>query len=30
MPGVIDPEMIITDVLPGIWSPVQWKLQDYN
>jgi len=28
MPGVIDPEMINTEDLPGIWSPVQWELSD--
>ncbi|HSB66483.1 MAG TPA: hypothetical protein VLD65_07885 [Anaerolineales bacterium] len=28
MPGVIDPEMIGADNLPGIWSPVQWELSD--
>jgi hypothetical protein len=26
MPGVIDPETINVDDLPGIWSPVQWEL----
>ena len=28
MPGVIDPETMYTDDLPGIWSPVQWELLD--
>jgi hypothetical protein len=28
MPGVIDPETMNADVLPGIWSPVQWELDD--
>jgi len=26
MPGVIDPETLNVDHLPGIWSPVQWEL----
>ncbi len=26
MPGVIDPDVIKADNLPGIWSPVQWEL----
>ncbi len=26
MPGVIDPERVNVDDLPGIWSPVQWEL----
>lgn len=26
MPGVIDPETMNADNLPGIWSPVQWEL----
>jgi hypothetical protein len=26
MPGVIDPETMNVDDLPGIWSPVQWEL----
>ena len=26
MPGVIDPETMNVDELPGIWSPVQWEL----
>jgi hypothetical protein len=26
VPGVIDPETINVDDLPGIWSPVQWEL----
>jgi hypothetical protein len=26
MPGVIDPETLNIDNLPGIWSPVQWEL----
>lgn len=25
MPGVIDPETMNLDDLPGIWSPVQWE-----
>ncbi len=25
MPGVIDPETIHVDTLPGVWSPVQWE-----
>ena len=28
MPGVIDPETMDTNGLPGIWSPVQWELTD--
>jgi len=28
MPGVIDPETLYTDDLPGIWSPVQWELSE--
>ena len=28
MPGVIEPEMINSEGLPGIWSPVQWELND--
>ena len=28
MPGVIDPETMSTDDLPGIWSPVQWELSE--
>ena len=28
MPGVIDPETMYTDDLPGIWSPVQWELSE--
>ncbi len=28
MPGVIDPETINADDLPGIWSPVQWELNE--
>jgi hypothetical protein len=28
MPGVIDPETINADGLPGIWSPVQWELSE--
>lgn len=28
MPGVIDPETINVDNLPGIWSPVQWELSE--
>ena len=26
MPGVIDPETLHVDELPGVWSPVQWEL----
>jgi hypothetical protein len=26
MPGVIDPERIFVDALPGIWTPIQWEL----
>ncbi len=25
MPGVIDPETLHVDELPGVWSPVQWE-----
>ncbi len=28
MPGVIDPETMYADDLPGIWSPVQWEMTD--
>jgi hypothetical protein len=28
MPGVIDPETMNTQGLPGIWSPVQWELTE--
>ncbi len=28
MPGVIDPETMDADDLPGIWSPVQWELTE--
>jgi len=28
MPGIIDPETLYVDDLPGIWSPVQWELND--
>ncbi len=28
MPASIDPETINVDLLPGIWSPVQWELTD--
>ncbi len=28
MPGVIDPETMNTEGLPGIWSPVQWELTE--
>ena len=28
MPGVIDPETLKVMGLPGIWSPVQWKLTE--
>jgi hypothetical protein len=30
MPGVIDPETINADTLPGIWSPVQWELNEHE
>lgn len=26
MPGIIDPETMNVDELPGIWAPVQWEL----
>lgn len=25
MPGVIDPETLHVDALPGVWAPVQWE-----
>jgi hypothetical protein len=28
MPGIIDPETLYVDDLPGIWSPVQWALSE--
>lgn len=28
MPGVIDPDTMNADSLPGIWSPVQWELTE--
>lgn len=28
MPGVIDPETMNVDDLPGIWSPVQWEMSE--
>ena len=28
MPGVIDPETMNAEGLPGIWSPVQWELTE--
>jgi hypothetical protein len=28
MPGVIDPETMQAEDLPGIWSPVQWELSE--
>lgn len=28
MPGVIDPETIHVDSLPGIWTPVQWEMTE--
>jgi hypothetical protein len=28
MSGVIDPETLYIDELPGIWSPVQWELTE--
>jgi hypothetical protein len=28
MPGIIVPETIHVDDLPGIWSPVQWELSE--
>jgi hypothetical protein len=28
MPGIIEPETINVDKLPGIWSPVQWELSE--
>jgi len=28
MPGVVDPETMYIDDLPGIWSPVQWELSE--
>jgi hypothetical protein len=28
MPGIIDPETMNADDLPGVWSPVQWELTE--
>ncbi len=28
MPGIIDPETMNADTLPGVWSPVQWELTE--
>jgi hypothetical protein len=28
MPGVIDPDTMNAEALPGIWSPVQWELSE--
>lgn len=28
MPGVIDPEVMNIDELPGIWTPVQWDMDE--
>jgi hypothetical protein len=28
MPGIFDPETTHVDVLPGVWSPVQWELNE--
>jgi hypothetical protein len=28
MPGVIEPERINIDIIPGIWTPVQWEMTD--
>ena len=28
MPGIIEPETIEVDKLPGVWSPVQWELTE--
>ena len=28
MPAVIDPETINVDELPGVWSPVQWDIDE--
>jgi hypothetical protein len=28
MPGVIDPETMNAEGLPGVWSPVQWELSE--
>jgi hypothetical protein len=28
MPGIIDPETMDTEGLPGVWSPVQWDLTE--
>ncbi len=28
MAGIIDPETIEVDKLPGVWSPVQWELSE--
>ena len=30
MPTIIDPETINVDELPGVWSPVQWELDEYE
>lgn len=28
MPGVIDPQTVYVDQLPGIWTPIQWELSE--
>jgi hypothetical protein len=28
MPGVIDAETMNVDILPGIWTPVQWEMSE--
>jgi hypothetical protein len=28
MPGVMDPETLPVDELPGVWTPVQWELTE--
>jgi hypothetical protein len=28
MPGVIDPETIHVDNLPGVWNPIQWEMTE--
>ena len=28
MPGIFDPETTQADNLPGVWSPVQWELNE--
>jgi len=28
MPGIFDPETTHVDNLPGVWSPVQWELNE--